>query len=206
MSRHPTSTVRQRRRVRKPSMKHNTRRGGGEKKIAIQWTAEDMNILKALTEKKKTQFRERMLKRYTSEEIRRAFGVAATDKRSDNELLDLIYDAAVGSSNFNIVITTVINILLTLGAGGLFALLLHALETKGYKLLPKDLLLLIVTYLCMFHTYVGVKNNNQQQHQQLHKQYQQYDGLYKLFIRFRSRSPSPSPSKRKRHQPTKPRK
>lgn len=204
MSRHPTSTVRQRRRVRKPSMKHNTRRGGGEKKIAIQWTAEDMNILKALTEKKKTQFRERMLKRYTSEEIRRAFGIAATDKRSDEELLDLIYDAAVGSSNFNIVITTVIKILLTLGAGGLFIFLLRALKTKKYICpLPNNLLLLIVTFLCVFHICVGVKNNNQQQHQQLHKQYQQYDGLHKLFIRFRSRSPSPSPSKRKRHQPRK---
>lgn len=145
-----------------------------------------------------------MLKRYTSEEIRRAFGVAATDKRSDEELLDLIYDAAVGSSNFNIVITTVIKILLTLGAGGLFALLRHALETNKYLLpLPNNLLLLIVTYFCAVHTYDGVKNNNQQQHQQLYKQYQQYDGLHKLFIR--SRSPSPSPSKRKRHQPTKPR-
>ena len=52
-----------------------------------------------------------MLKRYTSEEIRRAFGVAATDKRSDNELLDLIYDAAVGSSKFNLFITLFFNTL-----------------------------------------------------------------------------------------------
>ena len=57
-----------------------------------------------LKEKKKTQFRERMLKRYTSEEIRRAFGVAATDKRSDEELLDSIYSTGVASSWFMIIL------------------------------------------------------------------------------------------------------
>lgn len=138
MSRHPTSTVRQRRRVRKPSMKHNTRRGGGEKKNAIQWTAEDTNILKALKEKKKTQFRVLMLKRYTSEEIRRAFGVPATDKRSDEELLDFIYVSAVGSSKFHLFISFLFDTLkggvLGGAVGGLISgvgkILLYSLSNK----------------------------------------------------------------------------
>ena len=157
-----------------------------------------MNILKALTEKKKTQFRERMLKRYTSEEIRRAFGVAATDKRSDEELLDLIYNAAVGSSIFNIVARIVLGMLSTAGGAGAALLLSNIInnwlkvhESTANKL--HESLLWAVFILCVSHMANGIiyaQNINKQQ-------YQQYDALLKLFR---------SPSKRKRHQPTKPRK
>ena len=120
-----------------------------------------MNILKALTEKKKTQFRERMLKRYTSEEIRRAFGVAATDKRSDEELLDLIYNAAVGSSIFNIVARIVLGMLSTAGGAGAALLLSNIInnwlkvhESTANKL--HESLLWAVFILCVSHMANGI--------------------------------------------------
>ncbi len=139
-----------------------------------------------------------MLKRYTSEEIRRAFGVAATDKRSDEELLDLIYDAAVGSSYFNIVVTSVFNILKTAGVGAVFIAVYELCKEKIKQCIDiSDDAIYFPVGASVF--LVNAINTQVMLIQQQNQKQQQYDGLNKLF---RSRSPS----KGKRHQSTKPRK